>query len=260
MIRIVSYQIADNINIKKFKSEYQGELVSSSSFELFYKYKSDCYFYLLSYGVVVFCDVDSIDQNNLISIIKKFGEQNFDIRHKEDFIIEKSNIESPSFSYNSLSVPEITADLIRIVMLHVGQSTVLDYYQEKSQNLVDQIQRLTGELENFGKLKTSKKNLLKIIGKTLSTQSKIIDDLYILDAPPETWDNELLGKVNDGLAKLFDINLRFREVEYMLKNVQSNLAVFIELINTRQTHFLEWVVIILIFIEVINIFIAPFFH
>jgi uncharacterized Rmd1/YagE family protein len=259
MMRIVSYQVADNLNIKKFRSEYQGELVSSSSFELFYKYKSS-YFYLLSYGVVVFCDVDTIDQNNLILLIKKFSDHTFDIRHKEDFIIEKTNSDSPVFSYNSLSVPEITADLIRIVMLHVGQSTVLDYYQEKSQILVDQIQRLTSELENFGKLKTSKKNLLKIIGKTLSTQSKIIDDLYILDAPPETWDNELLGKVNDGLAKLFDINLRFREVEYILKNVQSNLAVFIELINTRQTHFLEWVVIILIFIEVINIFIAPVFH
>lgn len=257
-MKIDSYQIAENLNVKKFRAEYQGELISSSSFDLFYKYK-DSYFYLQSYGVAVFCDVDIIDQNNLFSIIKKYGEADFVTRHQESFIIEKSDSDTPVFSYNSLLVPAITADLIRIVMLNVGQSTVLDYYQEKSQALFDQIQLVTNELEVYGKLKTSKKDLLKIIGKTLSTQSRIIDDLYILDAPPETWENELLGKVNDGLAKIFDINLRFREVEYILKNVQTNLAVFIELINTRQTHFLEWVVIILILIEVLNIFIEHAF-
>jgi len=258
MLKIDSYQIAESLNIKKFRSDYQGELVSSSSFELFYNYKNS-YFYLLSYGVAVFCDVDIIDQNNLIALIKKYGDENFEIKNQESFIIEKTNTDSPVFSYNSLSVPAITTDLIRIVMLNVGQSSVLDYYQEKSQSLFDQIQKLTSELENFGRLKTSKKDLLKIIGKTLSTQSRIIDDLYILDAPPETWDNELLGKVNDGLTKLFDISLRFREIEYILKNVQNNLDVFIELINTRQTRTLEWIVIILILIEVLNIFI-PIFH
>ena len=256
--RITSYQISENLNLKKFRTEYKGDLVSSSSFELFYRH-NDSYFFLLSYGVVVFGNIDTIDQNRLLTIIKTFSETNFEIKHQEDFIIEKSSDISPVFSYNSLSVPEISADLIRIVMLHVGQSTVLDYYQEKSQNLLDQIQKLTSELEQYGRLKTSKKMLLKIIGRTLSTKNKIIDDLYILDAPPETWDNELLGKVNDGLSKTFDISLRFREVEYMLKNVESNLAVFIELINTKQSLLLEMVVIILIFIEVINIFITPIF-
>jgi len=259
MIKIDSYQVAETLYLKKFRAEYQGDLVSASSFELFYRHRNN-YFYLLSYGVVVFCDIDAIDQNNLISIIKKYGEPGFEIKHQESFIIEKSDSDAPVFSYNSISVPVVNADLVRIVMLNVGQSTILDYYREKSQDLFDQMQILTNELQRFGMLKTPKKELLRIIGRTLSTQSRIIDDLYILDSPPETWDNELLGKVNDGLARLFDINLRFREVEYILKNVQSNLSVFIELINTRQAHLLEWVVIILILIEVLNVFASHFFH
>jgi uncharacterized Rmd1/YagE family protein len=257
MVRIVSFQIADNLNIKKFKAEYSGVLVNSSAFELLYKYKTG-YFYLLSYGVVVFCDIDEIDRNNLVSIIRSYNEASFEIRHQEDFIIEKSDSNLPVFAYNSLSVPVINEDVIRIVMLQVAQSTVLDYYQEKSQKLHDEMINLTHQLENYGKLKSSKKDLLKIIGKTLSTKSHIIDDLYILDTPPVVWEDELLGKVNDGLSKTFDINVRFREVEYMLKNVESNLSVFIELINARQSHLLEWVVIILILIEVVNLFIEPF--
>jgi uncharacterized Rmd1/YagE family protein len=257
MVRIIAYHVAENLNIKKFKADYAGELISSSSFELFYRYKSG-FFYLLSYGVVVLANVDEIDATNLLTTIKRYTDLDLSLRYQEDFTIEQNNGVAPSFSYNSLSVPTIKPDLIRIVMLQVGQSAALDFYAQKSQDLLNEIVKLTQQLEEYGKLKTSKKNLLKIIGRTLSTKNRIIDDLYILDAPPVVWEDELLDKVNEGLIKTFDINIRFREVEYMLKNVESNLSVFIELINTRQSHLLEWVVIILILIEVIHLFVAQF--
>jgi uncharacterized Rmd1/YagE family protein len=258
MIKIIAYQIAENTNIKKFKAEYTGLLVNSNSFELFYKYKEG-YIFVLNYGVVVFANVDDVESSSFITLLTKYCINYLDNRLQEDFLIEKKDTSQPEFSYNSLSVNEINGDIIRIAMLQVAQSLALDFYQEVAQHLFDDSVNLTNQLEAFGRLKISKRNLLKFIGKTLNTKNRIIDNLYIFDAPSVVWEDEFLGKVNDGLTKTFDISIRFRELEYMLKRVESNLTVFVELTNAKESKRLEWIVIILIFIEILHLFLNRFF-
>ncbi|MCE9538428.1 MAG: RMD1 family protein [Bacteroidetes bacterium] len=258
MILIIAYQIAENTNIKKFKSEYTGELINSNSFELFYKYKQG-YVFVLNYGVVVFANVDDLQRSTFISLLTKYCVNHLENRLQEDFIIEKKGISQPDFSYNSLIVNEINDDVIRIAMLQVAQSLALDFYQEGAQHLFEDSVNLTNQLEMHGKLKISKRKLLKFIGKTLNTKNRIIDNLYIYDTPSVVWEDEFLGKVNAGLTKTFDISIRFKELEYMLKRVENNLSVFVELTNAEESKRLEWVVIILIFIEILHLFINDIF-
>ncbi|MES2140283.1 MAG: RMD1 family protein [Bacteroidota bacterium] len=258
MILIIAYQIAENTNIKKFKSEYTGELINSNSFELFYKYKQG-YVFVLNYGVVVFANVDEVQRSIFISLLTKYCVNHLENRLQEDFIIEKKEISQPDFSYNSLSVKEINDDVIRIAMLQVAQSLALDFYQEVAQQLFENSVNLTNQLEMHGRLKISKRKLLKFIGKTLNTKNRIIDNLYIYDTPSVVWEDEFLGKVNAGLTKTFDISIRFKELEYMLKRVENNLSVFVELTNAEESKRLEWVVIILIFIEILHLFINDIF-
>lgn len=258
MIRIIAYQIAENTNIKKFKAEYTGELINSNSFELFYKYEQG-YVFVLNYGVVVFANVDDVQRSTFISLLTKYCTNHLENRLQEDFIIEKKEISQPEFSYNSLSVSEINDDVIRIAMLQVAQSLSLDFYQEAAQQLFDDTVNLTNQLETYGRLKISKRKLLKFIGKTLNTKNRIVDNLYIFDTPSVVWEDEFLGKVNDGLTKTFDISIRFKELEYMNKRVESNLSVFVELTNAKESKRLEWVVIILIFIEILHLFLNRFF-
>ncbi|MDQ3190943.1 MAG: RMD1 family protein [Bacteroidota bacterium] len=251
MINIVAYQLAESINIKKLKEEFDADFISGTSFELFYRYKEG-YLYILNYGVVVFANIDEIDKINFIGFIKAYAANILEKRYKEDFTINLNQQSSPFFSYNALSAPVINDALINIAMLQVAQSTALDYYHEIAQNLLDDTLILTKRLEMFGRLKIGEKNLIKFIGKTLNTKSKIIDDLYVIDAPASVWEDEILGKVHTGLSKTFDISIRFRELEYMLKSVENNLAIFIELVHARESHRLEWIIIILILIEVVH--------
>ena len=259
MIKIIAYQIAENTNIKKIKAEYTGNLINSNSFELFYRYK-DGYVFVLNYGVVVFANVDDVERSAFIHLLTKYCINHLENRLQEDFLIEKKDIVQPEFSYNSLSVNEVNDDVIRIAMLQVAQSLALDFYQEVAQHLFDDSVNLTNQLEEIGRLKISKRKLLKFIGKTLNTKNRIIDNLYIFDTPSVVWENEFLGNVNDGLTKTFDISIRFRELEYMLKRVESNLTVFVELTNAKESKRLEWIVIILIFIEILHLFFSRFFN
>ena len=251
MVRITAFQIAENISLKRFKANYKGELLNSTNFELFFKYKNG-YVNILNYGVVVFADLEEFDRSYLIEKLKESSEHWLRDFYREDFTIELDpKLQAPIFSYNSMAVPDINADIIKITMLQVGQSTALDFYLERSQKIYNETSKFTDQLEKHGKIKEPRKKLLRFIGHTLNIKHRIIDNLYVFDTPASTWENELLGKVNDGLSNLFDISIRFREIEYVLKNIESNLSIFIELVNANKSHRLEWIIIALILFEVV---------
>jgi uncharacterized Rmd1/YagE family protein len=260
MIYIEAYQVCDELLLKKIRQEYKGVLLSETATDLLYSYKNG-YIFLLSYGVVVFGNVDEIDQTNFLQMLRAFHQNDHLVNgFQEDFKISiKPELDAPVFAYNELIVPELDNDVLRITLLQVAQSTALDYYQASAQSLLDETTVLVNQLEEFGSLRISKKKLLKTIGKTLNTKNRIFDNLYILDSPPIVWEKEQVGKINAGLYKTFDLGVRFREIDYLLKMVESNLSLFIDLTNERESHRLEWVIIILILIEVFHLFLSGFF-
>lgn len=251
MVRIIAYQVAQQINIKKVKEAYKAELLSSSSVDLFYfdKEKNKA-IYVLSYGVVVFANHDAIETSRFIEFIKPFSISFLEIPYKEDLNIQQSN--ELSFSYNDVQLPDPNSQVIGIVMINVAQSVFLDFYTDISQDLLEKSAIFTNELENFGRMKISRKNLLKFIGKTLNTKNRIVDNLYIFDVPDIVWEDEYMGKVNNGMVKTFDINTRFREIEYTLKIVESNLSIFTQLVQEKRSNALELIIIFLILFEIIN--------
>jgi len=259
MLKITAYQIGESIDIKRFKSDFTSKLLSSSSFELFYEYEEKSYLYLFNYGIVIFADFSEIDESKLISYIEKYVSFPFADKFSEDFLVFSDNHKPLSFSYNSANVPEINNEVIKICMLNVGHSVVLDYYLSESKKLLLAVTDFTTQLEKFGKINITKREMLKFIGKALNTKNKIIDELYILDAPEIVWENEFLSKVNHGLSKTFELNTRFKEIEYHLKIIEDNLGNFRELLHHRENKVLEIIIIILICIEVANLIFSKIF-
>jgi uncharacterized Rmd1/YagE family protein len=142
-------------------------------------------------------------------------------------------------------------------MLNIAQSVALEFYETLSDNLITSSKEYILELEKRGRLSISKINLLKYIGKVLNVKNSIVDNLYILDDPNLVWDNEDLNLLNRNLKANFDIIPRFKDLDYRLGIVEDNLKLFTDVLNVRESSRLEWIVIILIAIE---IFIALFFH
>jgi uncharacterized Rmd1/YagE family protein len=85
-------------------------------------------------------------------------------------------------------------------------------------------------------------------------RNRIIDNLYVLDAPDPTWENEHLDRIDRGMKKAFDIETRFKALDDQLGVVKENLELFAELLQYRESNKLEWIIIALIFIEVLRVF------
>lgn len=252
-IKVEAIQLAESFNIKKFRADFQTEAHSGSTSELFYTFfENNRFLYLFDYGVVVFANYDTLGKSEFVNFIKSYATALVDLNLSEEYKIEiQPDIEKPIVKNNYVSVSNIDSLVMRIIMLNIGQSVALDYYENLTDELITSSKHYILQLEKQGKISISKTNLLKYIGKVLNVKNSIIDNLYILDDPNLVWDNEELNLLNRNLKTNFDINTRFKDLDYRLQIVEDNLTLFTDVLNVRESSKLEWLIIILIFIEII---------
>ncbi len=259
MLKVEAFQIAEEINIKVFRAEFTGNPLFATNYELFYESEKGKYAYVLNYGVVVFANYAEVEKSDFIRFLKNYTKLPVQGDFKEDLVVEVNPDRKLTFSYTSLVVPELNENVVRIIMLNTAQSVVLEMYELLADNILDGTKRFAEDLEIAGKMRISSKNLMRFIGRTINVKNSIIDNLYIFGSPDVVWENEYLSKLDRGLREMFDINNRFRALDYQLRVVQDNLELFTELLQNRESTRLEWIVIALIFIEVMNLLVSKLF-
>ena len=254
-MQVLSYQIADSIDIKQFKAAFKGELYYSDSDELFYETGKQQYIYVFKYGVVCFLNYDAVRISAFLKLIFGYCKNVFEESLSEEFQIE-TNSKEYKVGYNKIEILNEDTETIRLIMMNVSQSVSLDYYSELTTKLLEETNYHTQNLERKGKLDISGTNLKKYIGKTLILKNRIAENLYIFDSPPETWEDENLNRVDLALKKTFDLQERFRNISEGLQIIKENLELFKDILQYRNSNVLEWIVIILIFVEVVNLLVS----
>lgn len=258
MYKVIAYQVADSIDIKSVKSSFKSELCYSDSSELFYKTGAEQYVYIFKYGVVGFLNFETTAITSLLPFIGAHSRNVFPEAMHDEMLVQTEATEN-KISHNKVEIINADPEALRMIMLNVSQSVALDYYSFQTDKLLEETNHHTQLLEKKGRLDISGHNLRKFIGKTLLLKNRITENLYIFDSPPETWEDEQLDKLHNELIKNFELQQRFRNVSDGLGIVRENLELFKDLLQSRNSTVLEWIVIALIAVEVINFMIEKLF-
>ena len=148
--------------------------------------------------------------------------------------------------------------MIRLVMLNTSQSVALNRFAEITGGLLIETNEHTKYLENKGKLDISGIKLKQFIGKILNIKNKISENLYIFDSPEATWEDEQLNRLNSELKNTFDLKDRYQLIHDRIDIIKENLELFKDIMDHKESSRLEWIIIILIVIEVVDMFILKF--
>ncbi len=253
-MRVQAYQIADSIDVKGFKNSFNAAAHFSDNDETFYVTGHDQFIYVFKYGVVSFLNYEADKIAGLIQFLKPFCKNYSEFKLSEEFEIETGKKEI-RFGYNKIEITNPNVEVVRLIMLNVSQSVALDHYYEITNKLLVETSLQTQYLERKGKLHISGRNLMKYIGRTLNLKSNIAENLYIFDAPPETWEDEELNKIDVGLKKTFDLQVRFRHIQESLQIIKDNFELFKDIMQYRSSYVLEIIIVVLILIEVVNLLI-----
>jgi required for meiotic nuclear division protein 1 len=257
-VKLAALLVANQLDLKGIKTFLELKPLADSSSELFYSFGPEKFQHYFNYGVVVFSGHTDEEIKLAIKTIFPYLKNPSSNWLRDDHEIEVKEGEM-IFEFNQVVVNRLDQKVFRIAMFNIAQSVALDHYHEVTENLLTEIRGFTNHLETTGKLNISRRNMLKFIGKALNTQNDIADNIYIFDAPELVWDDEYLDRLNKGLMKHFDLRVRFSEIEYTLRIIEDNLSVFREISHQRESNTLEWIIIILILVEVFDLFISKIF-
>lgn len=258
-LKVTSFQVADNVDIKQFKTAFAAIILHEDSDELFYHTDTHKYLYVFKYGIVCFLGYNQTEMTAFLQLIRPYCKNYFfEQRLSDEFDIE-TDAGGFNYGYNKIEIPVADTQVLRLIMLNVSQSVALDHYNHQTNLLLEETNYHTQVLEKRGKIDLGGKELKKYIGRTLNLKNRISGNLYIFDSPEQTWEDENLNKLDIGLKKTFDLQARFRTIQEGLGIVKENLELFKDLLHNRNSVTLEWVVILLILAELVNILIERIF-
>lgn len=255
IVKLHAFLVSNQIDIKGIKSLFEKKPLADSSSELFYGAVGR-YQYYCNYGVIVFCGMQEGEMKEAINTVEAFLKDRALTWLRDEFQIRVDPGKDSTFEFAEAVVGKLDEKVIRVAMLNLAQSVALDYYHSVSENLLAQVKGFADQLERTGKLKISRINMHRFLGKALNTQNDIAENIYIFDAPDLTWEDEYLDKLHQGLIKHFELKVRFSEIEYTLRIIENNLTVFREIIHQRESNLLEFIIILLILVEVFDLFIT----
>lgn len=254
MYNALAYQVATHINLKQVKSQLDGTLLFSDSDELFFKTSEDKFVYIFQYGMLCCFNMSKDEISKIILDLKAFSKGFIDDKISEEIDVTiEANILKVQF--NNIILPEINEEMIRLVMLNASQSVALNRFSEITEALLIETNEHTKYLETRGKLDISGNKLKRFIGKVLNIKNKISENLYIFDSPDITWEDEQLNRLNLELKKTFDLKDRYHLIHDRIEIIKENLELFKDIMDHRESSRLEWIIIILILVEVVDMFI-----
>ena len=249
-MNVNAYHIGFRLKLQDVDDLFPEKAIrKDNSFRL---YQSDqSYFYFKEYGGVVF--INSTEENER-KIMQELFHGNAPTFLIERYTINIDRDNTPDIDFTTIYIPEINHDFIHLICLNLAQSVALDHYQSLSDNLLEGTNDLSKHLEATGRIKLSRKKLSQFIGRTMNLKNRIAENLYIFEAPPLAWSDEKLSYLDEKMNKELDFRNRHSSVQHSLNVVKENLEVFIDMLQHQHSSLLEWIIIVLILVEVIHLF------
>jgi len=103
----------------------------------------------------------------------------------------------------------------------------------------------------FGKLNVGNKEIAKTTSKIVRHEYNTIAYIMILDKPDITWTNSDAKNLYDMMSEFFELNDRYITLKEKTDILNNVLSGFSSISHSMRGLFVEWVIVILIFVEII---------
>jgi len=238
----------ESIVIKKF-----NDFTIASLDPLIVKIDDDHRVMITSFGAVVFYPFDESIAQMVASRIAETIDDSYVVKEVEDRLTVEIGALEDSFGYDNVSLRESdsTPARLRIIAMLLAQSVALDHLEHETENAMQGFTRYLEDLRERGRIRMSAKKILKNVGFAMQTRFTVLSNVALFDKPAETWENESIEILYQEMFDFFDIPERQEVLSTKLDFIGENTKMLFEVLSSRKSHYLEWIVIILIGIEIL---------
>lgn len=252
-----AFHVGHRIDLQRIRENYKAFLAKREQSFLLYRVDDYSYIYFKDYGSIVFMNCSTQDINDAVKSID-FDLQKLDKLPAEKFKIIVDPESAVSIDFDRITLPKFGVDIAHIVMLNLSQSVALIFYSNQAYDLIENNRIYLSELQESGRIGLSQRKMKKIIGRTMNLKNKIAENLYIFDTPDLAWNTETLSVLDNKLKEETDIKDRYHDLQHNIDTIKETLDLFKDILQHKHSSQLEWIIILLIFFEIIQVIVEKF--
>ncbi|MDD2839177.1 MAG: RMD1 family protein [Sulfuricurvum sp.] len=184
---------------------------------------------LSTLGIIIEDESDTITQDYPIHI-DPLMEERFKVTNEAIYLREVSTLN------------------LNVIALAISQSVGLERYEKRLDTLFMQSRRIVESIQTFSI--TRRSHLMQFAKRLALTRHDMVSNLLLLDKPNILWDNEEAEALYNRLAFILELYDRHEIALSKLAQIKEDVMLVMDLINHKKSEFLEWIIIVLIAVEI----------
>lgn len=169
----------------------------------------------------------------------------------QDYPIHTDNGLTKSFTIDNekITIKNYSITNLLIISHVISQSVALKIYENKLTSYYQKSREIIEVANSYSFYKRTK--LSRFAKELVLIRHDMLIDLHLLDKPNILWDNEDAEMLYNSLSDSLELKDRFDVVEYKLNTIKDDIVMVMDLANHNHSSILEWIIIILILIEIV---------
>ncbi len=138
---------------------------------------------------------------------------------------------------------------LKIISLAISQSVGLERYEKQLNSLFSQNRKVVESIHTFSIAR--RPSLMKFIKRLALMRHDMVGNLLLLDKPNILWDNAEAEALYNRMALILELYNRHEIALSKLSQIKEDVMLVMDLLNHKQSEFLEWIIIVLIGVEIV---------
>jgi uncharacterized Rmd1/YagE family protein len=203
------------------------------------------------FGVVVLFGHNQLEEHECIEKISRYVAGAFPTPEMEsaEMVLDPEKPDHIN-SEGQLVVQDATVDRLQIIAQALAKSVVLAYYEKAVFSTFERFEKLVDQLQH-GLSPKNGREVIKEVAQALTILTRTVGKVEVAEKPELTWDNSVLDRYYQRLAMEYELNDRDLVLSRKLDLLWRIAETYLDLLNNRQGHRVEWYVVILIIIEIV---------
>lgn len=207
-------------------------------------------------GTVVMWNISDMESGNILQFLKFYEENSysFNLIHSESELITYTYSESGKKCYirdGSIILSKDATNMEKYTFSNaIAQSVKLGIWETSLDDYINTIEFVTEDLKAGRKLKMSQREVLRKQGELFALRHLINLSSDLLDTPDFYWERDDLESLYQQVCGYYNIAKRTRVMNEKLNHCVELVGILSSHLSDRHHIRLEWMIIILIMVEV----------
>ncbi|GLV38278.1 uncharacterized protein CBL_12927 [Carabus blaptoides fortunei] len=209
-------------------------------------------------GSVVLWNITDLESSNVLAFIKQYEQDSYSERVIQGESEVMTYSYAPSGSHSKLQTDGkiiLSNDEQSVLEKYafsnaMGLSVKLGVWESSLERYIDTIEFVTEDLKRGTKIKMSREEVLRKHGELFALRHLINLSSDLLDTPDFYWDREHLESIYSQTSSYFSVNRRTKVMNEKLNHCVELIELLSSHLSDRHHIRLEWMIIILIMVEV----------